>query len=114
MRRASCSARCDSGQAASKPQDAARFDDEDDRAPGPTYELAERAAKRREAGDVWVVPILVRPCSSQGSIIADFTVLPKNKRPISAHSDADIAMAEIVEELTTIVNDLPLSLQPRV
>lgn len=53
-----------------------------------------------------VIPILARPCRWELTPFAITAALPKHKVPISLHNDLDEAMAEIVHDLSAVIDDI--------
>ena len=59
----------------------------------------ERSLKK----ETLVVPVILRPCAWQFSGLAQFQVLPRDGKPVSAFPNPDQAFAEIVAEIAQLV-----------
>ncbi len=66
-----------------------------------TYREAElRAAlERQERGRLLVLPVLLRPCFWQTSVLGTLQMLPRGGEPLAQLKDHDAACTEIVQEL---------------
>ncbi len=67
----------------------------------------ELALKRREEDDeVYVIPIILRPCEWQESLFAKLQPLPRSGIAISKLSDEDEAFEDITKNLRSIIKEL--------
>src|SRR5258708_9749641 len=66
-------------------------------------EEMERALERHGKGEVQVIPIILRPVAWQETPIAHFSVLPKNKKPITMWHNRDQAFDEVVTVIYVMV-----------
>ncbi len=64
------------------------------------------AMQRHEAGDAWVIPILVRAVDWEISSIGKLQALPYNLKPVANWSNRDSAFAEISKNIRSVVMDL--------
>lgn len=64
------------------------------------------AIRRHEAGEARVIPILLRPCDWERSVIAKLEPLPKNRQAITNSSKRDQAFFEVVQGIRRIVDEL--------
>ncbi len=65
---------------------------------------AQVAMKRHQANDAVVIPILLRPIANwKKDLYGTLQALPRDGRWISGHADSDQLLAEIAEEISTIV-----------
>lgn len=67
------------------------------------------AMSRYHAGQVIIVPILIRPCDIESLEISKFKILPQNKLPISKWKDKDEAYVDIVKQLRRIIGNIELA-----
>jgi hypothetical protein len=63
----------------------------------------QRAMARHAAGEIRIVPIILRPCEWQASPLGRLKALPLDGRPISLWPDADAAWFDVVTELRRLV-----------
>ncbi|WP_418602394.1 toll/interleukin-1 receptor domain-containing protein [Hwangdonia sp.] len=68
-------------------------------------ELAE-AMKRHEAGDAFVVPIILRNCKWTSMPFAKLQALPRNAKPISEYADRDAAFTEVATGIERLVDHI--------
>jgi Bacterial tandem repeat domain 1/TIR domain len=61
------------------------------------------ALERHQRGEVYVVPLLVRPCDWQHSPFAHLQCLPRNTKPVTAWANQDEAFVAIIQELRKII-----------
>jgi hypothetical protein len=71
-----------------------------------------RAIERHDAGNVRVIPILLRPVDREGSPFSKLQTLPRNDQAITTWSDRDKAFLHIVQELRTLLPSSPSSPPP--
>lgn len=64
------------------------------------------ALSMQSEGKASVVPILLRPVDWQATPLAQFVVLPRNKKPIVAWSNRDDAFAIIADEIRAIIEEI--------
>jgi uncharacterized membrane protein len=62
--------------------------------------------QRHEAGEAWVIPVLLRPIDWETSSIGKLQALPYNLKPIANWSDRDSACKEISQNIRSLVIDL--------
>ena len=62
-----------------------------------------RALERQRAGELRIVPIIVRPCDWISSPLARFKALPRDGKAVSTWSDKDEALLNIVEGLREVL-----------
>lgn len=67
----------------------------------------DRAIARYRANQVQMVPILIRPCTLQGTPLAQIQALPRDLRPVTEWPDIDAAFREIAESLHHIIQHSP-------
>jgi hypothetical protein len=63
--------------------------------------------KRARAGEITVLPVLLRPVDLQGSLLAGLQTLPRDGQPIMLRRDHDEAWVEVVAELRSAVQFRP-------
>lgn len=68
-------------------------------------ELAE-AMKRHEAGDAFVVPVILRNCKWTSMPFAKLQALPRNAKPISEYADRDAAFTEVATGIERLVDHI--------
>jgi hypothetical protein len=66
----------------------------------------DEALKRHAAGQVRVIPILLRPTDWQDTPFADLQMLPKDAKPVSTWSDRDSAYINVVKGIRRAIQDL--------
>src|SRR5207302_11058322 len=66
----------------------------------------EVAMRRHDAGEAWVIPILVRPVDWETASIGKLQALPYSLRPVANWSNRDSAFEEISKNLRSLVMDL--------
>lgn len=59
----------------------------------------EPALARERAGATRVIPILARPADFDHPVLAERTVLPRSRVPITSHEDPEVAWAEVADEI---------------
>jgi serine protease AprX len=65
-----------------------------------------RALQREADGAARIIPVLVRPVSLKGTVLAEIQALPPEARPISAFGDPHKGWAQVADHLFTIVEKL--------
>jgi TIR domain len=68
-----------------------------------------RAIERYEAGEVRVIPIILRPCEWQKTPFARLKALPKDGKPITTWGNRDEALLDVAKELRRVVEELKKS-----
>ncbi len=64
------------------------------------YEVEmEQALARHDAGEIRIIPVIVRPCEWQSSPLKMLKALPKDGRPISEWKNEDTAYLDVVREI---------------
>jgi hypothetical protein len=71
------------------------------------------AMERLKKGGVRVVPILLKPCLWRDSRFSALQFLPRDAKPVITWPQPEIALAEVAEEISKIVKDLPAPLLAR-
>src|SRR5260370_19068857 len=66
----------------------------------------EMAMRRHDAGDAWVIPILVRPVDWETSSIVKLQALPYSLSPVANWPNRDSAFEEISKNIRSLVMDL--------
>ncbi|HLG63081.1 MAG TPA: toll/interleukin-1 receptor domain-containing protein [Ktedonosporobacter sp.] len=66
----------------------------------------ELAMQRHEAGEAWVIPILVRAVDWETSSIGTLQALPFTLKPVANWSDRDSAFTEISKNIRNVVMEL--------
>jgi hypothetical protein len=64
------------------------------------------ALHRKQAGDVVVIPVLLRPCAWQETELRSLQMLPRNHKAITTQSNADKAWQEVVAEISHVLDSL--------
>jgi hypothetical protein len=64
------------------------------------------ALQRHEAGEAWVIPILLRSVDWESSAIGKLQALPYNLKPVDLWSNRDSAFTEISKNIRSLVMDL--------
>jgi hypothetical protein len=68
----------------------------------------QRALEREAAGEVRVVPLLVRPVDWENALFARLQKLPTGAKPLSTWQDEDKALTDIAAGIRRVLEDLPL------
>jgi ABC-type branched-subunit amino acid transport system substrate-binding protein len=68
-----------------------------------------RALERQEAGEVCVIPILLRPVDLQGAPFAHLEAFPQNRKPVTNWPDRDQAFEDIAKGLRRVVEELRIA-----
>jgi len=66
-----------------------------------------RALARQQAGEVQVIPILLRPADWETAPFAHLHTLPTNAKPITTWSNEDTALADVAAGIRRILEELP-------
>lgn len=64
-----------------------------------------QAWERHIAGDARVIPILLRPCDWQSTLIAHLQYLPRNGTPVALWKNRDEALLEIAQGIRSVVEE---------
>jgi len=64
-----------------------------------------RAIERNTAGDALVIPVMLRPCDVQDTLIADLQQLPEGGRPITKWGNRDEACQDVARRLRIAIED---------
>src|SRR5713101_5117270 len=67
-----------------------------------------RALERQEAGEVRVIPILLRSVDWKGAPFGHLQALPTDAKPITAWSNEDTALTDVAAGIRRVIEDLPL------
>lgn len=62
------------------------------------------ALKRREAGEVHVIPVILRPCDWQGAPFGKLQPLPKDGKPVTEWRSRDRAFTDIIKGIRAIIH----------
>lgn len=66
-----------------------------------------QAIERHQAGEVRVIPVLVRPTANLDETpLVPLQMLPRNKKPLSSSRNKDAAFAKVAEDIRTVIKDL--------
>jgi len=65
-----------------------------------------RALERHEAGEVVVVPIIIRPTDWQNSPFSKLQALPKGAKPVTTWADRDAAFLDVVKGIRQIAKSI--------
>lgn len=65
-----------------------------------------RALARRDAGEVRVIPVLLRPCDWKHGPLAGLKPLPGNELPVSSWTDRDAAWENVARSVRVIAEEL--------
>jgi NB-ARC domain/TIR domain/APAF-1 helical domain len=65
-----------------------------------------RAIVRHEAGEVRVIPIILRPCDWNNTRLRNLQALPQDAKPVTRWSNRDQAFLNITEGIRRVVHDL--------
>lgn len=57
----------------------------------------QRAMERHEAGEVQIIPVIIRPCDWHGAPFGRLNALPKDGKPVTKWTDLDDAFLDITE-----------------
>src|SRR5260370_14011943 len=66
----------------------------------------QRALERHNAGEAYVVPVILRPVDWQGAPFATFQALPRDGQPIVLWENEDEAFANVAEGVRKIVGEI--------
>ncbi len=66
----------------------------------------EQTITRHHTRSARIIPILIRPTYTAGSVFDDFQYLPQNRQPVSTWKNQDQAWVEIVRGIRQAVDDL--------
>jgi serine/threonine protein kinase len=64
-----------------------------------------RALERRYAGEVEVIPIILRACDWSGAPFADLDAMPHGAKPVTSWADRDDAWGDVVSGIRAVVSD---------
>ncbi|HEU0002859.1 MAG TPA: tetratricopeptide repeat protein, partial [Ktedonobacteraceae bacterium] len=76
--------------------------------------LLKRVQKRYDAGEVTVIPVIVRATDWREAWFGHLQALPRNNRPVTSWSNRDEAFLEVAKGIQEIVKLLPVTLPPGV
>jgi predicted nucleotide-binding protein len=62
-----------------------------------------RILERHDAGDLTVIPIILRPCDWQSAPFGRFQALPKNGRPVTTWRNRDAAFLDVTRSIQDII-----------
>lgn len=63
----------------------------------------ERALGRHRSGHMHVIPLLLRPCDWQSTLVAEVQSLPRNGKPVTLWENRDDALFSVVQELRRLI-----------
>lgn len=66
------------------------------------YEI-QQALDRHQRGLLHIVPILIRPCDWQSTVVAHLQYLPRNGRPVTMWENQDAALVAITQEIRQFI-----------
>ena len=64
-----------------------------------------RAIERHRTGDARIIPIILRPCDWQGTIIEELQVLPTSGKEITLWSNSDNALLQVAKGIRRVVDE---------
>jgi hypothetical protein len=67
----------------------------------------QRALERAERGEAKIIPIVLRPCEWQESVLGKFMALPRDGKPVTKFADLDDAFLEIAKGLRAALASTP-------
>jgi hypothetical protein len=68
--------------------------------------------ERRKQGEaVWLLPIMVEPCMTEGTFLAELQALPRYGKAVSQHANADEVWASIAKEIGVLVDQFHAKVQ---
>lgn len=70
------------------------------------------ALERSRSGQLLIIPILVRPCDWQSSVVGHLQCLPRDGSAVTAWKDRDVALHAIAQELRQIITSRQLAAAP--
>ena len=72
-----------------------------------------RALERHSAGEVRVIPVILRPVDCKGTSFSHLPALPKDGRAITAWQNLDEALKDVAEGIRIATSTVPLALMKR-
>lgn len=69
----------------------------------------ERALVRLKAGEVRVVPVLLRPCLWQESRFSELQIIPRDAKAVSSWTSPQDAFVDVANEIRAVVSESPPS-----
>lgn len=66
----------------------------------------ERAMERHAEGTARVIPIIMKPCDWEGTAFSKLQILPKDAKPVTAWSDPDEALLNVVQGIRRATESL--------
>ncbi len=72
----------------------------------------QQALERHRSGQVLIIPILIRPCDWQSTVVAHLQYLPRNGKPVTKWENHDEAFLSIVQELRHHITARAISQYP--
>jgi TIR domain len=64
-----------------------------------------QALERHERGEVWLLPLLVRPCFWNRSPLGKLQVLPNNGQPVTTWANREEAWLDVVQALSRVIDE---------
>lgn len=71
-----------------------------------SHHIIEQALECSEAGKARVIPIILRPCNWQDTLLGKLKALPKNAKPISTWESQDEAFLNVVQGIRQVIDSL--------
>lgn len=73
-----------------------------------------RALERHNAGEAYVIPIILRPVDWEGAPFSNLQVLPTDAQPVTSWSDRDAALLNVIKGIRKAIEDLNIQrVQPQ-
>ena len=63
-----------------------------------------RAIERHDKDRALVIPILLRPCDTKGTVLEKFQCIPKGAKPVTEWANRDRAFVDIVQRIRTALS----------
>ena len=61
--------------------------------------------KRYQKGDLQVIPIILRPCGWELTILSEFNALPEKGKPITLYDSKDTAFLDVLNGINKVVDN---------
>ena len=71
------------------------------------------ALQRHEAGTARVIPIILRPCDWQCTLLGKLQALPADAKPVTKWKNQDEVLNNVVQGIRKVVEDLQGALQEK-
>lgn len=76
------------------------------------HDEIQQALERHRSGHLLIIPLLLRPCDWQSTLVAHLQCLPRNGKPITQWDDRDEALFSTAQELRHIITSRRPSVTP--